>query len=80
MECMQVGQTVKVRAIKIDLERKRMALSCKSEPDMKKSEHPKLKKSSPKKNGSKKSGPKRNKVESPIDDSNPFAALKKLKL
>jgi uncharacterized protein len=75
MECMQVGQTVKARAIKIDIERKRLALSCKSEPDMKKSDRPKLKKSSPKK-----SSPKKNKTESPIDDSNPFAALKKLKL
>ncbi len=75
MECMQVGQTVKARVIKIDLERKRLALSCKSEPNMKKSDRSKLKKSGPKK-----SSPKKNKAESPIDDSNPFAALKKLKL
>jgi len=70
MECMEVGQTVKVRAIKIDLERKRLALSCKPEPETKKSDRPKLKKGSLKKN----------KNQSLVDESNPFAALKKLNL
>ncbi len=70
MECMQVGQTVRARAIKIDLERKRIALSCKPEPGKKGGKPPKPRKNSPKKN----------KNQSSVDESNPFAALKKLNL
>ncbi len=70
MECMQVGQTIKARAIKVDLERKRLALSCKTESEVKSSGKQKLRKNSSRKSKSKDS----------MNEDNPFATLKKLNL
>lgn len=67
---MQVGQTIKARAIKVDLERKRLALSCKTESEVKSSGKQKLRKNSSRKSKSKDS----------MNEDNPFATLKKLNL